>query len=61
MIVVFIDEHKDSFGVEPICRDLQIAPSSYYAHRARAPSLQSVTDAATTEVITRVHADNYGV
>ena len=61
MIVAFIDEHKDSFGVEPICRDLQIAPSSYYAHRARAPSPRSVTDAATTEVITKVHADNYGV
>ncbi len=61
MIVAFIDEHKDSFGVEPICRDLQIAPSSYYAHRARPPSARSVSDTATTEVITAVHADNYGV
>ncbi len=61
MIVAFIDEHKAEFGVEPICRDLQVAPSSYYAHRARAPSARSVSDAATTAVITAVHADNYGV
>ena len=61
MIVEFIDEHKDQFGVEPICRDLQVAPSSYYAHRARPPSARSVSDAATTQVIAKVHADNYGV
>ena len=61
MIVAFIDEHKESFGVEPICRDLQIAPSSYYAHCARPPSPRSVTDAATTAVIKDVHAANYGV
>jgi len=61
VIVEFIDEHKESFGVEPICRDLQIAPSSYYAHRARPPSPRSVTDAATTAVIKDVHAANYGV
>ncbi|WP_233489154.1 IS3 family transposase [Blastococcus sp. TF02-09] len=39
----------------------KIAPSTYYAHRSRPPSARSVTDAATTEVIERVHAENYGV
>lgn len=27
----YIDAHKGRFGVEPICRTLQIAPSTYYA------------------------------
>jgi putative transposase len=31
----FLDEHRDAYGVEPICRVLPIAPSTYYAHRAR--------------------------
>ena len=31
----YIEEHKDRFGVEPICRQLQIAPSTYYELRAR--------------------------
>ena len=61
MIVEYIDDHKDQFGVEPICRDLQIAPSTYYAHRTRAPSARSVSDAARSEVIAKVHADNFGV
>ena len=61
MIVEFIDAHKDTFGVEPICRDLQVAPSTYYAHRSRPPSARSVSDVATTQVIREVHAANYGV
>jgi hypothetical protein len=32
----FVDEHRDVYGVEPICRVLQIAPSSYREHAARA-------------------------
>ena len=35
-MVAFIDEHRDVYGVEPICEVLPIAPSTYYAHRARA-------------------------
>jgi len=61
VIVEYIDDHKDQFGVEPICRDLQIAPSTYYAHRTRPPSARSVSDAARSEVIAKVHADNFGV
>jgi putative transposase len=33
VIVEYIDDHKDEFGVEPICTELQVAPSTYYAHR----------------------------
>jgi putative transposase len=64
--VAYIDAHKAEFGIEPICRVLrdagvQIASSTYYAARNRSPSARSVSDAATTEVIRKVHADNYGV
>jgi len=34
-MVRYIDDHKDRFGVEPICRQLQIAPSTYYEQKAR--------------------------
>ena len=34
-MVDFIDEHRDDYGVEPICAMLPIAPSTYFEHRAR--------------------------
>lgn len=44
---VFIDEHRSVFGVEPICRVLQVAPSTYYAVKARQrePSARALVDA----------------
>ena len=35
MIKAFVDEHRDQFGVEPICKVLQFAPSAYRRHAAR--------------------------
>jgi transposase InsO family protein len=32
---MFIDEHRNQYGVEPICRVLPIAPSTYRVHAAR--------------------------
>lgn len=63
----FIDEHRDRFGgVEPICRVLrwhgwQIAPSGYYAFKARPASARQVRDEQLLADIARVHAGNYGV
>ena len=34
-MMAFIDAHRDEYGIEPICRELPIAPSSYYEHKAR--------------------------
>ena len=31
----FIDQHRDSYGVEPICAEVPIAPSTYYEYKAR--------------------------
>ena len=35
VMVIFVDQHKEQYGVEPICEQIQIAPSSYYQHKAR--------------------------
>jgi transposase InsO family protein len=34
-MVAFIDAHREAYGVESICRQLPIAPSTYYEHKAR--------------------------
>ena len=34
-MVDFVEEHRDEYGVEPICEMLPIAPSTYYQQRAR--------------------------
>ena len=43
MINAFVDEHLGQFGVEPICKVLQFAPSAYRrpAARQRDPALIS--------------------
>ncbi len=66
MLVDYIDQHRDQFGVEPICTVLRkagmpIAPSSYYAAKTRPPSTRAVADEGHLQVIRQVHADNYGV
>src|SRR5690606_8033032 len=35
MMVSFIDDHRGEYGVEPICEQLPIAPSTYYEHKAQ--------------------------
>src|SRR6266536_34203 len=56
-----LDAHRDRFGVEPICRTLQVAPSSYYAHKARPPSARAVADEQLKVEIRRVWDDNFQV
>ncbi len=35
ILCAFIDAHREAYGVEPICRVLEIAPSGYYIYRQR--------------------------
>jgi putative transposase len=62
----FIDDHRDVYGVEPICRVLPIAPSTYREHAARladpgrAPARER-RDALLREDIRRVFEANFGV
>jgi putative transposase len=51
MIVGYIDAHRDRFGVEPICRVLQVAPSTYYSAHSRAPSARARRDAIMLGVL----------
>jgi putative transposase len=57
----YIDQFRDRFGVEPICRTLAVAPSSYYAARSRPPSARTTADAELCLDIARVHRDQFGV
>ena len=34
-MIAFIDDHRTVYGVEPICKVLPIAPSTYHAYAAR--------------------------
>ncbi|WP_161600270.1 hypothetical protein [Serinicoccus marinus] len=66
VLVDYIDQHRDRFGVEPICTVLkdagmQIAPSTYYAAKTRPASARSVGDAELTEDIRTAHKANLGV
>ena len=53
MIVEFVDDNRAEFGVEFICRHLQVAPSTYYAAKKRqvAPSARAVRDALMMQVL----------
>jgi putative transposase len=61
--VRFITEHRSRWGVEPICRVLQVAPSSYYAAIRRPPSARQRRDEVLKGEIRRVweeHRRVYG-
>lgn len=60
-MTAFIEHHRSRFGVEPICRVMEFAPSTYYAARDRAPSARALRDELLKPEIERVHAENYGV
>jgi putative transposase len=59
--VSFINEHRNRFGVEPICETLQVAPSTYYAAVSRPPSARRLRDEELKGEITRVHRNNFDV
>jgi putative transposase len=59
--VAYIDAHKTEFGVEPICTALRIAPSTYYAAKARVPSARALRDAVLLPLIMTVWVANYRV
>jgi putative transposase len=68
-MIAFIDGHRAAYGVEPICRVLPIAPSTYHAHVARRADLAKASartrrDAALCVAVRRVFDENhrlYGV
>jgi putative transposase len=53
----FIDANRERFGVEPICRELEVSASAYRARRSRPPSARSLRDLWLAAQIRRVHAE----
>ena len=65
-MIAFIDEHRAIHGVEPICRVLPIAPSTYHAHAARRADPGKLPARARRDVtlkteIRRVYEENFRV
>ena len=65
-MIAFIDDHRGLYGVEPICKVLPIAPSTYHAHAARRAdpeklSVRAKRDIALQPEIARVFAENFQV
>jgi transposase InsO family protein len=65
-MIAFLDDHRASYGVEPICRVLPIAPSTYHAHAAKRadPSKRSARERRDTALqadIRRVWEANFQV
>ena len=65
-MIAFIEEHRDTIGVEPICKHLPIAPSTFYDHMAKRANPDLMSDRAKRDVtlkpeIERVWEQNYKV
>ena len=55
-MTTFIDAHREGYGVEPICAELPIAPSTYWEHkrREREPERCSARSRRDSEVRTQI-------
>jgi transposase InsO family protein len=65
-MIAFIDDHRGVHGVEPICKVLPIAPSTYHDHLAKRAdpsrlSARARRDAELSVQIRRVFDENFGV
>ena len=65
-MIAFIDDHREAHGVEPICKVLPIAPSTYHEHAARRVDPAKLSPRAKRDVslkveIRRVFAANFEV
>jgi putative transposase len=60
-VSAFIDAHRDRFGVEPVCREIEVSASAYRARRTRPPSARTRRDAVLLTEIRRVHAGSGGI
>src|SRR5690606_15322356 len=63
-MLAFIDAHREEYGVEPICAELPIAPSTYYEHKAREADPRRAParvrrDAELSRAIRRVWEENF--
>jgi transposase InsO family protein len=65
-MIAFIDDHREAYGVEPICKVLPIAPSTYHEHAAKRADPAKLSARAKRDVslkveVQRVFAENFKV
>jgi len=65
-MIAFIDDHRAAHGVEPICKVLPIAPSTYHAHASQRRDPEKLSpraqrDRTLAKKIRRIHVENFGV
>jgi putative transposase len=58
-VSVFIDEQRERFGVEPICRVLGVSASAYYQRATGPRSARQAEDERLLELIRELHRRNY--
>jgi putative transposase len=58
-VTAFIDEHRGRFGVEPICRVLDVSASAYYQRAKGQRSARAIEDERLLGRIRELHAANY--
>jgi putative transposase len=58
-VSAFIDEHRERFGVEPVCRTMGVSASAYYQRATGQRSARCVEDDRLLRCIRDVHAANY--
>jgi hypothetical protein len=56
-VSVFVEEHRARFGVEPICRELEVSARAYRQRRAAPPSRRAQSDAVLLAEIRRIHSE----
>jgi putative transposase len=58
-VSAFIDEHRERFGVEPICEVLDVSASAYYQRATGERSARQLEDQRLTARIREVHEQNF--
>lgn len=57
---MLVDQLRDRFGVEPVCRVLNLCPGTYCGRKRRRPSARGQRNAVLSEQIEAVHQASYG-
>lgn len=55
----YIEEHRERFGVEPICKTLEVSASAYYQRAKDERSARSLEDERLSALIAEIHEANY--
>jgi putative transposase len=58
-VSAYVQEHRERFGVEPICRTLDVSASAYYRRASGARSARAIEDEQLLGVIRETHKKNY--